>query len=113
MESKKTVCSHIEVWINLRSLDTLTLILLYVNIVMKSTSNFLEMLFYGKVLNSDTIQLAKKMTKDTRDTSHFDQPSQHTREDPTEYRKDLSKRRIGHRSEHQMFFLLVLQDKCL
>ena len=85
--------------------------------------NKLTMLF-TRVLNSrtnsfklgghDTTQLAKKMTKDTSDTSHFDQSSQHTREDPTKYWKDLSRRRIGHRSEHKMFFLLVfLQDKCL
>ena len=60
----------------------------------------------------DTTQLAKQMTKDTRDTSHFDQSSQYTRQRSTKYRKDLSRRRIGHKLEHQMFFLIVfLQDK--
>ena len=62
----------------------------------------------------DTTQLAKQMTKDTRDTSHFDKSSQHTRQGSTKYRKDLIIRRNRHKPEHQMFFLLVfLQDKCL
>ena len=60
----------------------------------------------------DTTQIAKQMTKDTRDTSHFDQSSQHPRQGPTKYRKDPSRRKMRHRLEHQMFFLLVfLQDK--
>jgi len=79
--------------------------------------NKLTMSFAG-VLNSmmnsfqlrgpDTIQLAKHMTKDIRNNSQFDQLSQHSKQGPTKYRKDLSKRRIGHRPEHQMLFLLVL-----
>ena len=60
----------------------------------------------------DTTHISKQITKDTRDTSHFDQSSQHPRQGPTKCRKNLSRRRTGHRPEHQMFFLLVfLQDK--
>ena len=67
---------------------------------------------YSRLWHLDTYQVDKQMTKDTTDTSHFDQSSQHTRQGPTKYQKDLRRRRIGHRLEHQMFFLLVfLQDK--
>ena len=61
---------------------------------------------------TDTNQVDKSMTKYTKDTSQFDQSSQYTRQCPTKYRKDLSRRRTRHRPEHQMFFLMVfLQDK--
>jgi len=60
----------------------------------------------------DTTQLAKQMTKNTRGASHFDESSPLTREGPTKYRKDHSRRRTGHRLDNQMFFLPVfLQDK--
>jgi len=63
-------------------------------------------------ISDDTTQLAKHMTKDTRGISHFDQSSKLTRQGPTKYWKDLSRRRTEHKPEHQMFFLLVfLQDK--
>jgi len=55
----------------------------------------------------DTTQLVKQMTKDTKDNSNYDQ---HSRQGPTKYRKDLSRRRIGHRPEHQKFFLLVVLE---
>jgi len=55
----------------------------------------------------DTTQLAKHI----RDNSHCDQSSQHSRQGPTKYWKDLRRRKIG-RPEHQMFFFMVfLQDK--
>ena len=44
-------------------------------------------------LISDITQLAKQMTKDTRDISHFDPSSQLTKQGPTKYWKDLSRRR--------------------
>jgi len=50
--------------------------------------------------------------KDTTNTSQLSQSSQHPQQGPTELQNDLSKRRTGHRTEHQMFFLLVfLKDK--
>ena len=71
--------------------------------------NKLTMLFVG-VLNSmsnslqlgrhDTIQVAKKMTKDSRDNSHYDQSSQQLSQDPTKDQTDLTRRRIGHKPEH-------------
>ena len=83
--------------------------------------NKLTMLFTG-VLNSrsnsfqhgehDTIQVPKKMTKDSRDNSHYEQSSQQSSQDPTKDQTNLTRRRTGHRPEHQMFFLLVfLKDK--
>jgi len=60
----------------------------------------------------DKTQIAKKITKDTRDTSQFDKSSQHPRQGPTKCLKDLSQRRTGHKPEHHILFLLVfLQDK--
>jgi len=52
------------------------------------------------------------MTKDSRDNSHREQSSQQSSQDPTKDQTDLTRRRNGHRPEHQMFFLLVfLKDK--
>ena len=78
--------------------------------------NKLTMLF-AEFLNSrsislqlgghDAIQVAKKMTKDSRDKSHCEQSSQQSSQNPTKYHTDLTRRRIGLRPEHQMFFLLV------
>jgi len=56
---------------------------------------------------SDKIQVAKKMTKDSRDNSHCEQSSQQSSQDPTKYQTDLTRRRTWHRPEHQQFFLLV------
>jgi len=62
--------------------------------------------------NSDTIQLAKKMTKDSRENSHCEQSFQQLSQDPTKDRTDLTRRRTGHRSKYQMFFhLIFLKDK--
>jgi len=47
------------------------------------------------------------MTKDLGDHSHYEQSPQQSSEDPTKDLMDLTKGRIGHRPEHQMFFLLV------
>jgi len=62
----------------------------------------LTMLFTG-FLNSrsnsfqlgghDTNQVHKQMTKDTKDTSHLDRSSQHTRQDPTKPHNDLSRKK--------------------
>ena len=54
-----------------------------------------------------TIQVNKEMTKVLRDHSHFEQSSQQSSQVPTKDLVDLTKRRSGHRPEHQMFFLLV------
>ena len=59
-------------------------------------------------VNIDTIQVDKKMTKDSRDHSHYEQSSQQTSQNPTNDLMDLTRGRTGHRLEHQMFFLLVL-----
>jgi len=87
--------------------------------------NKITMLFSGVInLRSNSLQLgghditkiAKKMTKDTRDTSHFDKSSQHPTQDPTKFWKDLSRRRIGHKPEHQSikcsFFWSSYKTKC-
>ena len=61
---------------------------------------------------NDTNQLDKEITKYTTDTSQLSQSSQHPRQGPTKLQKGLSRRRTGHVSEYQMFFLLVfLKDK--
>jgi len=75
--------------------------------------NKLTMLFAG-VLNSrsnslqlgghDTIQVAKKMTKDSRDNSQCEQSSQQSSQGPTKYQMDLTRRITWHRPEHQLFF---------
>jgi len=80
--------------------------------------NKLTMLFV-EVLNSrsnsfqlgghDTTQLDKQMPKDTMNTSQSGQSYQHPRQGPAKLQKDLNRRRIGHRAEHQMFFLLSLK----
>jgi len=60
----------------------------------------------------DTIQVAKKMTKDSRDNSHCEQSSQQSSQDPTKDQTNLTRKRTGHTPEHQMFFLLVfLKEK--
>ena len=72
---------------------------------------FLTFLFYSWFI-SDTIQVAKKITNDSRDNSHCEQSSQQSSQDPIKDQTDLTRRRTGHRPKHQMFFLLVfLKDK--
>jgi len=59
-----------------------------------------------------TTQIDKHMTKDTTNTSQLGQSSQHPRQGPTKHQNDPNRRRNGHKTEHQMFFLLVfLKDK--
>jgi len=60
-----------------------------------------------KLGGHDTIQVDKKMTKDSRDHLHYEQSSQQSNQDPTKDLMNLTRRRTGHRPEHQMFFLLV------
>ena len=55
----------------------------------------------------DTIQVDKKMTKDSRDHSHYKQSSQQSSQDSIKDLTDLTRGRTWHRPEHQMFFLLV------
>jgi len=55
----------------------------------------------------DTIQVNKVMTKASIDHSHYDKLSQQSSQDPTKDLANLTRRRSGHRPEHQMFFLLV------
>jgi len=78
-----------------------------------ASSSINEILFYLiSITLGDTIQVAKKMTKHSRDNSHCDQSSQQSSQGPTKYQTDLSRKRTGHRPEHQLFFLLVfLKDK--
>jgi len=84
---------------------------------MYSLSLSLPYLLYNACTNprrrvSDTTHLDKQMTKETTNTSQLSQSSQHPRQGPTKLQKDLSRRRTGHRPEHQMLFLLVfLKDK--
>jgi len=59
------------------------------------------------MLEFDTTQLVKEITKDTTDTSQLSQSSQHRRQGPTKFQKDLSRRRTRHRLEDHMFFLLI------
>jgi len=74
--------------------------------ILNSRSNSLQLGGY------DTIQVAKKMTKNSRDNSHCKQSSQQSSQDPSKDQSNLTRRRIGHRPEHQMFFLLVfLKEK--
>jgi len=83
--------------------------------------NKLTMLFAGVLYSRsnslqlgghDTIQVAKKATKDLRNNSHCEQSSQQSSQGPTKYHTDLTRRRTWHRPKHQLFFLLVfLEDK--
>ena len=62
--------------------------------------------------STNTIQVAKKMTKDSKDNSHCEQSSQQSSQGPTKYQTGLTRRRTWHISEHQLFFHLVfLKDK--
>jgi len=90
-------------------------------LIYRNQMNKLTMLFVG-VQNSrsnsfqlgghDTNQIDKQMNKDTTKTSQLGQSSQHPRQSPTKHQKDLNKRRIRHKPELEIFFLLVfLQDK--
>ena len=56
---------------------------------------------------TDIIQVNKEMTKASRDNSHYEQSSQQSSQYPTKDLADLTRRRSGHRPEHQMFFLPV------
>ena len=60
-----------------------------------------------KLRGHDTIQVDKKMTKDSRDHSYYEHSSQQSSQDPTKDLMDLTRGRTRHRPEHQMFFLLI------
>jgi len=59
--------------------------------VLNSRSNFVQL---GE---HDTIQVVRKMTKDSRDNSHCEQSYQKSIQGPTKYQTDLT-RRTKHRS---------------
>jgi len=46
-------------------------------------------------LGHDTTQIAKKMTKDTKDISHFDNSSQHPRQGSTCVRRTSTEEELG------------------
>ena len=66
--------------------------------VLNSRSNSLQL---GR---HDIIQEDKQMTKDSRDNSHGEQPSQQSSQCPTKDPKNLTRRRTRHKPEHQLFF---------
>jgi len=66
------------------------------------TSEILEF----PVTQGDTIQVAKKMTKEAKDKAHGEQSSQQTIQDPTKDHMDLTSG-AGHKPSHQLLFILV------